>query len=329
MRGPDSRTLPGDLQLDIDMLRTMYARAVSISGIDPRLNANRMARELHVSRARVAARLRAWTDYGFIQRYDVWPNPYLFGLTGASFDVRVDDRLAKDRVLARVALVPGAVGGIDFLGEWVTTTFVLPHDADPGRTAELLRGLAGVAEVGEVAPWAAPESPRPLTPLELRIVRVLRQFPRDSLAAIARHVGVSARTITTRYGRLIDERAVWFVPVFDFRALAEPVLTLNVEFRSADDREAFRTALGRAHPRSLEFRRLAFGPALPDSVGSFFVVGRSAASRDDLESWVRDQPGVRGHETLVMKRVLSFPETFDRLLPGAPATRRGSPSRAR
>ncbi len=315
MRELDAPTLPDRADLDLAMLRVLYATGgVSLTGIDPRLNASRVARELGVSRARIAARLRAWTEHGFVERYDVWPNPYRFGLTGATFDLRVVDRFAKEEVLGRAALVPGAVGGLDFVGDWSAVTFVLPRDGDPRRTAALLRGLAGVAEVGEAVPWAPPASYRALSALERRIVRVLRRYPTASLAEVARHAGVSTRTITARYGRLIDERAVWFVPVFDFRAVAEPVLSLNLEFRTEEDREAFGRSLSRTYPRSLEFRRTAFGPLLPETHGSYFVVPRSAAGVEDVEAWVRSRPGVVAHEAMVLRRMLSFPETFDRLL---------------
>ncbi len=317
-------TLPGGYDLDVDILRVMYtSTGVSIAGIDPRLNASRVARHLGVSRARIAARLRAWTEYGFLRRYDVWPNPYLFQRTGATFDVRVHDPLAKDEVIGRIELVPGAVGGIEFLGGWLAATFVLPRDEDPRRVAALLRGLSGIAEVGDAIPWAPPPYERTLSPLELRIVRVLRQYPTDSLASIARHVGVSTRTITARYSRLIDERAVWFVPVLDFRALAGPVLALNLVFRAPADREAFARALRRKYPQSLGFGRIQFGPALPDHIGAYFVVVPSAAQVEEVEGWVRTNSGVVSAETLTMKRTFSFPETFDRLLAGEPASRRG------
>jgi DNA-binding Lrp family transcriptional regulator len=315
MRALDAPTLPHDADLDVRILRVMYAsRGVSISGIDPRFNANRIARELGVSRATVAARLRGWADSGFVERYDVWPNPYLFELTGATFDIRVADRLAKDALIARIGLVPGAVGGLDFVGEWMAVTFVLPRDADPRRTAALLRGISGVAEVGEAVPWAPPESSRTLSPLELRIVRVLRRYPTETLAQVARHVGVSTRTITSRYARLMDEHAVWFVPAFDFRAMSDPVLSINLQFESVADRASFGRALDRTFARTLEFRRTAFGPALPDTFASYFVVLRSAARIDDVEAWTRAQPGVVAEETLVMSRILSFPETFDQLI---------------
>lgn len=333
MAPENGATLPRGVELDLEILRVMYTgTGVSISGIDPRLNASRVAQQLGVSRARVAARLRAWTEYGFLRRYDVWPNPYLFELTGATFDVRVADRLAKEEALARIGLVPGAVGGIDFLGDWLAATFVLPREGDPRRVAALLRGLAGIAEVGEAVPWAPPSSDRTLSPLEHRIVRVLRQFPTASLSSIARHVGVSTRTITARYARLLDEHAVWFVPELDFRALTEPVLAVNLRFDSVNHRDSFDRAIARAYPHSLAFRRTQFGPVLPETLASYFVVVSSAARVEHLESWIRSNPGVAERELLTMRRTFSFPETFDRLLTpertALPGRRPGSARRA-
>jgi DNA-binding Lrp family transcriptional regulator len=302
--------------LDIDMLREMYPqRGVEISGIDPRLNANRIAGRLGVSRARVSARLRAWRDAGFVARYDVCPNPLRFGLAGASFELRVAHKAEKPEVIDRIALVPGAIAGIDYLGDWFTATFALPVGEELGRTAALLRSISGVAEVVPGLGWGATaDAARPLSPLERRIVRALRRFPTESLTAIARHVGVSTRTITTRYGRLLDDRAVWFLPAFDFRALAEPVVSLSVEFATPADRGQFGRALAKAFRNSLEFVRSPLGPVLPELMGSYFVVADSAALQDDLERWVRRQPGVRELETATLVRVLSFPDTFDRLI---------------
>jgi DNA-binding Lrp family transcriptional regulator len=318
-------TLPRAAAFDVAILREMYpARGVEISGIDPRLNASRIARRLGTSRARVAARLRAWGETGFVQRYDVWPNPTLFGLTGFSLDVRVAERSEKSDVIARIGLVAGAVAGLDLTGDWIASTFLLPAGEDGNRTAALVRSLTGVAETGVPVAWAPSEATRPLTPLELRIVRVLRQYPTESLAEIARHVGVSSRTITARYGKLLDDRAVWFIPVFDFRALAEPVVSLSVELASGAERAAFARALRRQFPNSIEFLRAPFGPVLPDHVGGYFVIAESAARVEDVEAWVHRAPGVRSHEAATLIRVLTFPETIDRLI-AAGASPAGAP----
>lgn len=310
------RVIPRQADIDIDILREMYhARAVTIAGVDPRLNASRVAQRLGMSRARVDARLKEWAEYGLLQRFDVWPNPALFGRVGFSVDVRLVDQFQKDVVFDRLRLIDGAVGGIDLLGDWVAVQFVVPSEADVQRTVALVRGLAGVAEVGGVIDWARVDTRHELTPLDLRIIRVLRRFPTAPLSEVARHVGVSTRTITTRYGRLVEDLAVWFVPVLDFRALSEPVVSLNVRLGLSAEREAVSRAVRRAFPKTLEFRRVPFGPALPESLAVFFVLCPSAARLEELEGFVRHLPGVEAVEMLVMIRILSFPETFDRLVP--------------
>ncbi len=311
--------IPRQPDIDMDILREMYhARAVTIAGIDPRLNASQVARRLGVSRARVGARLREWTRYGLLQRFDVWPNPSLFGRVGFSVDVRLADRFQKEALFERVRLIDGAVGAIDFVGDWVSVQFVVPNSADVGRTVALVRGLAGVVEVGVPLDWGVVEPARELTSLDLRIVRVLRQYPTEPLSAIARHVGVSTRTITTRYSRLVEDLAVWFVPVLDFRALTEPVVSLNVQLAPSVERETVARAIRQAFPKTLEFRRVPFGPALPATFAVFFVLCPSAARLEELEGFVRHLTGVGDVEMLVMKRIVSFPETFDRLVAATP-----------
>ena len=318
--GP-SRVIPRQADIDIDILREMYhARAVTIAGVDPRLNASRVAQRLGVSRARVDTRLKEWAEYGLLQRLDVWPNPALVGRVGFSVDLRVTDRFQKDALFERIRLIDGAVGGIDLVGEWVAAQFVVPSPADVQRTVSLVRGLRGVAEVGASIDWAQVETSRELTPLDLRIVRVLRRYPTESLSVVAHHVGVSTRTMTTRYGRLVEDLAVWFVPVLDFRALAEPVVSLNVQLGPSAERESISRAVRRAFPKSLEFRRAPFGPILPETYAVFFVLCPSAARLEELEGFVRHLPGVEAVELLVMIRILSFPETFDRLVPPASST---------
>lgn len=307
--------IPRPTDIDLDIFRTLYRTGgVSIAGVDPRLNASRIAERLGVSRARVAARLADWSRYGLLQRYDVWPNPAYFGRLGATLDVRLTDRFAKSELFERVALIEGAVGGIEFAGEWSTIQFLGRDEADLARTVALVRGLAGIAEVGPLIPWVRLPIPRPLSPLDLRIVRVLRRYPKEPLAVIARHVGVSTRTITTRYGQLLDALAVWFVPILDFRALGPPVVSLNVQLDRGVDRAAVARAVRKEYPQSLELGQPGFGPEMPAEVAVFFVLCPSAARVEELEGFVRRVPGVLGVEGLTLVQVRSFPGTFDRLL---------------
>jgi len=308
--------IPRPADIDIDILREMYrSGGVTVAGVDPRLKANRIAERLKVSRARVDSRLKEWTRYGLLQRFDVWPNPALFGLIGFTADLRLTDRFQKDEVIDRIGLVDGAVGGIDLAGDWISAQFVVPNEAEARRRTDLLRGLAGIAEVGAPILWARLEPTRGLTPLDLRIVRVLREYPTQPLSMIARHVGVSTRTITTRYGQLVDDLAVWFVPVLDFRALAQPVVSVNVNLSETANHELVSRSFRKAFPQSLEFVRTGFGPILPDRVAVFFALCPSAARVEELEGVLRGLPGVDSVEAMLMIRIFSFPGTFDRLVP--------------
>ncbi len=322
--------IPRPADIDIDILREMYrSRGVTVAGVDPRLKANRIAQRLGVSRARVDSRLKEWMRYGLLQRYDVWPNPALFDLIGFTVDLRLVDRFRKEQVIERIGLIDGAVGGIDLAGDWISAQFVVPNEIEARRRTDLLRGLAGVAEAGAPILWARLEPTRGLTTLDLRIIRVLRDYPTDPLSTVARHVGVSTRTITTRYGQLVDDLAVWFVPVLDFRALAQPVVSINVTLSDSADHEAVSRAFRKAFPQSLEFVRAPFGPILPDRVAVFFALCPSAARVEELEGLLRSLPGVETVEALLMIRIFSFPETFDRLVvargPTTPPNRTPAP----
>jgi len=319
--------IPRPADIDIDIFREMYrSRGVTVAGVDPRLKAAGIAQRLGVSRARVDSRLKEWTRHGLLQRFDVWPNPALFDLIGFTVDLRLSDRFRKEAVIERLRLVDGAVGGIELAGDWITAQFVVPNEVEARRRTDLLRGLAGIAEAGDPILWARLEPNRSLSPLDLRIVRVLRQYPTHPLSTIARHVGVSTRTITTRYGRLVDDLAVWFVPVLDFRALTQPVVSVSVGLSDSANHELVSRSFRKAFPQSLEFVRTGFGPILPDRVAVFFTICPSAARVEELEGFLRGLSGVESVEAFVMIRILSFPETFDRLIPVSPP--RSSPPEA-
>ena len=301
--------------LDRDILTQLYHTGkVTIAGVDPRVSVSRIARRLHTSRARVAARIRAWERAGLLREYDVWPNPSLFGLVGGSVDIRVTDRLRKPELFRRLALVDGVVGGIEFLGEWVSIQLVAPDFATVERRIRLLAGLDGVAEVGSPFPWSTFEVRRSLSPLDVRIIRALRANPKASLVETAKAVGVSVRTVTTRYGALLDENLVWFLPGYDFTPLASPIVSLTMQLETREHRAPVLQALQSRVPWFLEFGWSGFGPVFTPELLTVFVFAPSAAGIEGIERSAREIPGVTGVDANVMVRVLSFPDAFESVL---------------
>jgi DNA-binding Lrp family transcriptional regulator len=300
--------------LDIDLLRAMYREgSVNVAGVDPRLNVTRVARRLHIGRARVAARLKAWRDSGLLARYDVWLNPALLGWKGAMVNVRVDHPRAKPALFSRFGLIDGAVMGLEFLGEWVSLGLVVPDAASLERRVDLIRGLAGVRAVEPPMFWSVPEPRRRLSALDLRIVRALRQRPAGTLSEAARRVGISTRTMTRRYSALVDDWAVWFVPSFDFRAISNPMVSLTVALGPEAGAESVRRQIRARYPLTLDFRMAGAGPELASEF-HVFVMPPSAAHLEELDQFVSSVPGVVGLEANIMIRMHSFPAWFDRHL---------------
>lgn len=283
---------------------------MNIAGIDPRLNATRIAHHLHVGRARVAGRLKAWKRSGLLRQYDVWLNPALIGWQGAAVNIRVEHPRAKSTLFSRLEMVDGAVMAMEFLGEWVTLALVAPDWAALERRVALVRGLAGVKEVEPPIPWPVLEPRRQLTPLDIRIVRALRDRPAATLSDAARRVGISTRTMTRRYSTLIDDWAVWFVPIFDFRAISYPLVSLQAVVRSEVDNETVIRQISKRFPLTLAFRDPIAGAGIPSQL-NVFVMPPSAAHLEDLEQYVSSIKGVVGIEMNIMIRLHSFRAWFD------------------
>ncbi|MGA8542238.1 MAG: winged helix-turn-helix transcriptional regulator [Thermoplasmata archaeon] len=301
--------------LDLDILREMSrGGAPNLAGIDPRLNATRIARRLRIGRPRVAARLKAWKESGFLTRYDVWLNPALFGWQGAWVSVRVKHPRVKRELFPRLALIDGAVSGLELLGEWITLGLVTPDLASLNRTVTLIRGLAGVEEVEPPVPWRLPEPRRQLTPLDIRIVRALREHPTAALGETARRVGISTRTMTRRYADLVDGWAVWFVPMFDFHAVTSPVVSLLVNVTPGTRLPNVVRQVRAKYPLTLEFPTADVGPQLGENAEFLVVLPPSTAHLEELEQFVCGIPGIAGIDSSVMVQNHSFPGWFDRHL---------------
>jgi len=307
--------------IDLDIFREMYRGSIaSLSGIDPRLNASAIARRLHTGRARVAHRLQAWSDSGFLVRFDVWLNPALFGWQGAFFNIRLEHPRTKPALIGRLALLEGAVSSVEFLGEWITFGAVAPDAAGLERQRALVGGLAGVREVEPPMPWGEVRPQRALSPLDVRIVRALREAPTATLRATATRVGISTRTMTRRYAELVGDWAAWFVPVLDFRAITSPLVSLLLTYSEGATPATVARQVRARYPLTLAGAGVDAGPPRTEAL---LVMPSSSAHLEELEQFVAGLDGVVGVETNVMVRMHSFPTWFDRQLAGlAPASRR-------
>ena len=318
--------------LDIDILREMYRDGlVNLAGIDPRLNATRIASPVARGsrpRLRPPQGLEGGRFHPSVRR-SAATRPCWAGV-GGWVNLQVEHHRVKPELFRRLGLVDGVVSALEFLGEWISVGLIAPDEPSLRRRVALVRGLAGVREVEGPTLWKAPEPRRPLTALDLRILHALRAKPTATLSETARRVGISTRTMTRRYSDLVDSWAVWFVPVFDFTALVSPIVSLNLTVRPGISQEAVVRALREHFPFVLESRRGAMvSDRSPDAV-ILFVTLPSAASFEELHRVSERIEGVIDVEPLTMVRMHSFPEWFDRQLEALmpPRARSTAPRRA-
>ncbi|MHB8605622.1 MAG: AsnC family transcriptional regulator [Thermoplasmatota archaeon] len=289
--------------LDMAILRELARERVMFwGGIDPRLSAGDIARRVHVDRTTVRDRLKAWRDEGFLLEQRVYPSPALLGYTYAAGGLKVAPA-AKSAVLDALAGVDGVLTRVEYLGEWIGVGHAFDTPEALAARLALFASLPGVASVQEpFFPPAPPVAVQP-TPLDWRVMDALARLGVSSLAAVAADVGVSTRTITRRYERLVRAQALWYVPSLDFTVPRAGVMAkLIVSASPRADERAIAKRLGArfAHAHTIP-GHYGDGTAFFEVLDSFHTVG----AVEDAEREVSAFPGVAEVESLFPKRFLA------------------------
>ena len=212
--------------LDVGILRELSRDQIVWFGrLDPRLSASEIARRLHVDRATVGARLRAWEKQSFLRGHEVVPSPLVFGAKIAGGNLRVEDLRKKPRILEDLSLVPGLISAVDHNGDWVALLYAFGRPDELDRCRRLIERFSGVGEVTPCVPFVAPAPTMAPTRLDYRILSDLKSAPRRTLQEIARSVRVSPKSLVRRLELLVRGRAVWYLPILDFTRYSKAVVT--------------------------------------------------------------------------------------------------------
>ncbi len=288
-------------ELDAAIFRELHReRAFLWGGIDPRLGTTELADRLDVDRTTVWSRLKAWEENGFLMRQEVVPNPGLFKAGIAVGALRIDDPRLKEEVFESLELVDGVLCWLDQVGPWVLLACARETADSLDRCTRLIEELRGVDEVRECIPFTPPKSRTEPTTRDWRIVAKLRETPDLPLAKIAEDVGVSRRTFTRRYGKLLEAQAVWSVPAFDFSryegaTLARFSATLSEGADTAHLMNRCRKEVeGALWIDSLD--RVAPGHTYPYTWVDVFCHLPSVGETEQIQMWLMDQPDVQSVE---------------------------------
>lgn len=300
-------------ETDARILREMLREKVFFWGaLDPRVSADDVARRLRLARSTVHARVKAWRRSGLLAASAFTPHPGLLGVGLGGGAIRVQDVRAKEGVLESLALVPGAFSAVDHVGEWVAVCFVRESDAALERLLRLVRRLPGVEEMTPCAPIALQPCGHEMTPLDWRIVRELRRAPERTLAATARALGVSAKTMSRRYEALLEANALWYLPVMDFTRTEGTVVRLILDLEEDADRARVLAALD-AWPSLFDVTDAKRLIPQAETVDVALWVPNAGAVEDAMRRAL-DVPGVRAAEATFPRSWRFFGEWVDERL---------------
>jgi DNA-binding Lrp family transcriptional regulator len=210
--------------LDIGIVRTMGIRPFARwppghAGIRP----TGIARELGVTEQTVRDRIARMESDGVVRGYHLLPN-----LRHVAVDVEsVHWELGEapdDETLGRLQAVDGVLAALRFYGPHVC--FDVSHASRDQRRRRLQNVEYLLGEIREVL-WshdlAFPDVDRELSAVDWRIVRARRTDARRPATAVAEAVGVSAKTVRTRYDAMLEEGSVVEYASVDFAAMRDSV----------------------------------------------------------------------------------------------------------
>ena len=302
--------------LDVGILRELSRDQIVWFGrLDPRLSASEVARRLHVDRATVGARLRAWEKQGFLRAHEVVPSPLVFGARIAGGNLRVEDLRKKPRILEDLSLIPGLISAVDHNGDWMALLYAYRRPDELDRSRRLIGRLSGAGEVTPCVPFVAPVPTMSPTRLDYRILDDLKFGPRRTFQEIARSVRISPKSLVRRLEQLVRGRAVWYLPMLDFTVYHKAVVArFVVVLRQGNDSGPIADWIRR---RVSGVTYLVDSSALTGSEGSLppiLDVGahlESIGEAEDVQQELRGLETVEDVELLFPRRIYLYRTWFD------------------
>ena len=283
--------------------------------MDPRISAVDVAEKIGISATAVRARLRRWHTEGLLRGYAVWPNPALFDVRVMSIDLPVAANQPADGLFLALKSVKGVLFARETIDEdrrVVIVTFVSDTPESTKRRIQLLTRLASGDTVAPARSAWLPPCTVELSRLDWKIIRLFREEPLLPLPRAAREAGVTLKTLSKRYHRLLDGNAVWWtISVSNSKV---PAVYVHVTFRDPEFAIRGSRELGGRFPSWIP--AVTGGYGFPPEVRPVHLVAvfplESPAGVADILREIHALPGVVSVRRRFPSESVCYPEWFDR-----------------
>lgn len=179
------------------------------------LKPGHIAKRLGTSVNTVKSRIARMEESGVIAGYTLMPNLRHLGLTGAAYFFSSPADEAKAPVIDRIQALGGGLELHDFLGGGFCVDFTYRDAGALNASLSTLSELTHETRPVKIYDRDMPPVARALTSLDWRILRALRGGAMRPLDEVAAELGVTGRTVRSRYARMAQEGSFFSVPLLD------------------------------------------------------------------------------------------------------------------
>lgn len=311
-------------ELDFKIFKSIEFRPFGPNAGDlSRLNPWVIAKKVDADGNTVKLRLDKMKKSGFIHYFQIYPNFRLLGLNGVAYSFELPDVIEKKEAIDRCALVDGVTEIHNFIGPNLCIDFTYSDTRDELRRLELFRRLTRCEGPERFYERVMPPVEIALSHTDWRIIKALRYHAFKPLSAVAKELGLSAKTVRSRFERMAQNNAVIIVPLVNPADMPDTITHVLLLYPSAEKREeALSTAM-----------ELFRGPCFmartsPPGNAMLCLAARTLAETEENLIKARRVEGMRDVKLLVLREIREYTQWIDSAIDTKIAeTSRSAPSR--
>lgn len=298
-------------ELDVKILRAMMSeRAVAPTTAQLSSSLRSIASRLGVDDMTLNYRYKRLQESGAMSGWQLLVNPTFFGCRLLDVTLDVQPESAKSDMVRKLKLVREVTGIFDFYGKALKLMVMYNSEHSRSRTIELISRISNAEMIAQSRlPLPQCRTER-LTETDVAIIRALLHDARRSLALVAGQLGLSARTVRNRLGRLRMENTVFAWPILNVGRLPG-LIPMYLSYSYA--RHETKGTVDRA--MLSHFEASYFSVQFSDPTSGYIFLGASTVTgvQENLE-WAKSLPGVASARVDILTRTSMFPEKLTELL---------------
>lgn len=294
-------------ELDFKIFKSLEFRPFGPNSGDlSRLNPWVIARKVGADGNTVKSRLARMRKSGFIHYFQIYPNFRLLGLTGAAYSFELPDVSEKQEVIDRCALVDGVTEIHNFIGPTICIDFTYSNAGDERRRLELFRRLTRCEVPERFYERVMPSVEISLSHADWRIIKALRYAAFKPLSAVAQELGLTAKTVRTRFDRLAKNHAIIIVPLVNPADIPGTITHVLLLYPSPEVREEVLNRSMQLFGSSCFLARTS-----PPGNAMLCLASRTLAETEENLIKARKIEGMNDVKLLVLKEIREYTQWID------------------